>query len=199
MNKNLSRKEREHLQHRNTMLKAAEKLFIDVGYHETTMDQIAEEAEYSKGTLYNYFENKEHFYFCILIEKLEIFSQALKKRIQKQSDIENKIIVMIDYYFDFFYKNAGFFKIAQSEKYSLDRHTREKFIEGLKERYHNHLANISEMLRDSKYNPEKTELLATAITGILNSLLTRKLLTGTKYNISQLKKTARDYILKLIK
>jgi AcrR family transcriptional regulator len=195
----LTRKEREYLEHKQTMMQAAEKLFIKIGYHETTMDQIAEEAEYSKGTLYNYFENKEHLFFCMLIEKLEIFSHGLKIRIQKQSDIENKIIVMIDYYFDFFYKNAGFFKIAQSEKYNLDRHTREKFIEGLKERYHNHLANISEMLRDSKYNPEKAELLATAITGILNSLLTRKLLTGTKYNISQLKKTASDYILKLIK
>jgi len=199
MIKNFSRKEREHLQHRNTMLTAAENLFIEIGYHEATMDQIAEKAEYCKGTLYNYFDNKEHLFFCMLIEKLEIFSQGLKIRIQKQPDIENKTIVMIDYYFDFFYKNAGFFKIAQSEKYNLDRHTREKFIDGLKDRYHNHITNITEMLQDNKYNPEKSELLATAITGILNSLLTRKLLTGTKYNISQLKKTARDYILKLIK
>ena len=68
-------------------------MFIEVGYHETTMDQIAEEAEYSKGTFYNYFENKEHLFFCMLIEKLEIFTQGLKIRIQKQSDIENKIIV----------------------------------------------------------------------------------------------------------
>jgi len=62
MGKKLTRRERDFKRHRSEIMDVAEKLFEEVGYHETTMDKIAERVEFSKGSLYNYFENKEiHF------------------------------------------------------------------------------------------------------------------------------------------
>ena len=53
------RKEREKQQRREEIIKAAEKVFFSVGLDGVTMDDIAAEAELSKGTLYLYFKNKE--------------------------------------------------------------------------------------------------------------------------------------------
>lgn len=48
------------------ILDAAARLFAEKGFHRTTTRQIAEAAEVSEGTLYNYFENKNDLLFGIL-------------------------------------------------------------------------------------------------------------------------------------
>ncbi len=65
----LSRRERERLRRRQAMLRAARSVFAEKGYAQATIDEIAERAEFGKGTLYNYFEGgKEDFLFAILDE-----------------------------------------------------------------------------------------------------------------------------------
>jgi TetR/AcrR family transcriptional regulator len=55
----LTRKEKERLRHKNEILSAALKLFSERGFHNVSMQQIAEESEFAVGTIYNFFENKE--------------------------------------------------------------------------------------------------------------------------------------------
>ncbi|MCK5137894.1 MAG: TetR/AcrR family transcriptional regulator [Bacteroidales bacterium] len=53
------RKEREKQQRKEKIIQAAEKVFFSKGFDRSTMDDIAELAELSKGTLYLYFKSKE--------------------------------------------------------------------------------------------------------------------------------------------
>jgi AcrR family transcriptional regulator len=62
------RKERERKRRQEQILNAAIELIEDRGFEATTMDDIAERAELSKGTLYLYFDNKVSLF------------QAIKKR-----------------------------------------------------------------------------------------------------------------------
>lgn len=55
----LSRKERERLHHKQEILDKALQLFSDNGFHNVSMQQIAEVSEFSVGTLYNFFDSKE--------------------------------------------------------------------------------------------------------------------------------------------
>jgi AcrR family transcriptional regulator len=48
------------------MLDAAARLFGTQRFHEARMDDIAAEAEVSKGTLYRYFKDKEELYLALL-------------------------------------------------------------------------------------------------------------------------------------
>ena len=52
------RKEREREQKRSMILDVAEQLIIDKGLDHLNMDELAEQAEVSKGSLYLYFKNK---------------------------------------------------------------------------------------------------------------------------------------------
>lgn len=63
----LSRRERERRTRRQAMLRAAERVFAEKGYAHATLEEIAERAEFGKGTLYNYFEGgKEGIFFAVL-------------------------------------------------------------------------------------------------------------------------------------
>jgi AcrR family transcriptional regulator len=57
--KQLSRKQRERLRHRREILDTALKLFSERGFHNVSMQQIAEASEFAVGTLYNFFASKE--------------------------------------------------------------------------------------------------------------------------------------------
>lgn len=48
---------------------AAIELFMEQGYHATTMRQIAEQAELSLGGIYNHFSSKEEIFQAIIIDK----------------------------------------------------------------------------------------------------------------------------------
>ena len=56
-----SRKEQEDDNRRLYILKTAEKLFAQNGFHETSVSDIARESELGIGTLYKYFKDKTLF------------------------------------------------------------------------------------------------------------------------------------------
>ncbi len=86
------RKEREREQRRNDIIDAAERVFFARGISNATMDDVAEEAELSKGTLYLYFLSKEDLHFAICLRGLDIMAAELKKAYsEKLSGAENAI------------------------------------------------------------------------------------------------------------
>lgn len=70
--------------HRGSILAAAERLFSAKGIEKTTMDDIAREAEYSKATLYVYFQSKEEIVCAIMLNAMVI----LRKRLTEASSGE---------------------------------------------------------------------------------------------------------------
>lgn len=59
------RKKREKKRRRESIIDAAEEVIFSKGLEQATMDEIAEKAELSKGTLYLYFKNKNELYLAI--------------------------------------------------------------------------------------------------------------------------------------
>jgi AcrR family transcriptional regulator len=75
------KKEKEN--RKNTILRAARRLFFDRGFKSVTVDNIAAKSEVSKGSIYLCFESKEEIYAQILIsdnialyERIKNFSAA---------------------------------------------------------------------------------------------------------------------------
>ena len=200
MKNKLSRRERDFQRHRSDIIIAAEELFEEEGYYETTMDKIADRADFSKGSLYNYFESKEVLFFEMLNEKIEIFKKGLTKTTYEFCTIEEKIYAFTEFYFDFFSNNIGFFKIAQTEKYSLSNLKHKNLMTSLKGKYFSHITKICEILKlDEKKTNVEVELTASAISGILNGLMTRIYLYDNKIEIENIKLFAKEKILELIK
>lgn len=72
--------------HRGSILAAAERLFTEKGTEKTTMDDIAREAEYSKATLYVYFQSKEEIINAILLSGLVLLKKKLHEAMESHSD-----------------------------------------------------------------------------------------------------------------
>jgi AcrR family transcriptional regulator len=59
------RKEREKEEMRKAIIEAARKLFLEEGYEKTSMRAIADAIEYSPGTIYLYFKDKDDIIFAL--------------------------------------------------------------------------------------------------------------------------------------
>ncbi|MDX1798310.1 MAG: TetR/AcrR family transcriptional regulator [Candidatus Lokiarchaeia archaeon] len=79
-----ARREREKEQRREDIIEAAEKLFLSQGFENTTMKQIANEAQYSKGTLYNYYNSKDDLYIAIGINAYSLIINYTQQFIEKE-------------------------------------------------------------------------------------------------------------------
>jgi AcrR family transcriptional regulator len=199
MSEKLTRKERDYLRHKSEIIETAEELFAEKGYYNVTMEMIAKKAEYSKGALYNYFESKEVLFFNILNNKTEILEIELHKRVSEVLTIVDKLNAFVEFYLDFFSENISFFRIAETEKYNLTNFTQKKMIIILRKKYFNHLEEIRSIVTlNQKIKEEESNLIALAISGILNGLLTRNLLYDDKIEIEQIKLFAKNKTLKLI-
>lgn len=74
---NQSPKDRRRERTRKEILRAAAQVFTQKGFHEATIQEIAQLAEFSAGSLYNYFENKEALYQDLFLDVFEAFQQVM--------------------------------------------------------------------------------------------------------------------------
>ncbi len=66
------RKVRKRAEREDRILKAAEELILTKGYASTTIDEIADRADVSKGAVYLHYRTKDDIYFSIVSTALEI-------------------------------------------------------------------------------------------------------------------------------
>ncbi len=69
----LTRKDREKQMRQQEILQAARQIFLQKGYHEATLEEIARQAEFGKGTIYNYFSSKEDLLFALVDQMMDNF------------------------------------------------------------------------------------------------------------------------------
>ncbi len=75
----MKRKQLEQEIRRKDILDAAERVFFSKGFENASMDEVAKEAEFSKRTVYVYFNSKEQIYFEIMIRGYRLLIGMLEK------------------------------------------------------------------------------------------------------------------------
>lgn len=72
--------------HRKAISMAAEQLFMKKGIDNTSMNDIAKEAGYSKATLYVYFKNKEELVSVLVLESMQKLHEYISQALMQSND-----------------------------------------------------------------------------------------------------------------
>jgi AcrR family transcriptional regulator len=105
------RKEREKERRRGEIIDAAEKVFFSKDVESATMDDVAVEAELSKGTLYLYFKNKNELLHAIVARAMEVLLELFKKVIAQEGRGLDKVRGLGRAYFEFYKTEPDYFAI----------------------------------------------------------------------------------------
>lgn len=105
------RKERERQARIELILKAGARVFAKEGYHDASMDMIAEEAELGKSTLYYYYKSKDELLLAVLASGVEQFFVNLESDFNRIKDPLEQIRNVIYRSVEFFEENPDYFTL----------------------------------------------------------------------------------------
>jgi AcrR family transcriptional regulator len=110
-----NRRERQIAARREQILEAAARLFAEKGFHRTTTREIADAADVSEGTLYNYFESKEALLIGIVSYLAE--SQKLEPDLAEALPIDARafLLEILRYRKGFIQENTAMLQAVTSE------------------------------------------------------------------------------------
>jgi TetR/AcrR family transcriptional regulator len=107
-----SRREQRRVQHqdlsRSQLLDAAEEVFGRKGFHETTLKEVAELAEFSVGSVYSFFENKEDLYVSVFVRRGDEYMPALRSVFADDVAPEEQLHHLVDFEIGFFRLHPNF-------------------------------------------------------------------------------------------
>lgn len=95
------------------MLDAAARLFGTQRFHEARMDDIAAEAEVSKGTLYRYFKDKDELYLALLGRCSRDLVRLLHERVDTAEGARGRLEAFVEGLLAFFGAQPHLFDLIQ--------------------------------------------------------------------------------------
>lgn len=189
------RKEKERILKQDEILDAAEELFFSNGFDKTTMNDIADKAEFSKQTLYSYFTGKEQILGAIHLRASQLLNDNIGKYLTVNADLNGlKLLETIKKAFiEFSVNNSSYLRVFVSYRQSAHRQDGDDKVNQLLGVENQRLVNyfikaiqkgVHDGSIDGEINPVTATLfIQTFITGVISAIVTNK-----KYVEENLKK-----------
>jgi AcrR family transcriptional regulator len=195
-NGKLGRKEREFQLRRAEIMTAAMRLFANQGFHRTTMSEIAKEAEFSTGSLYNFFKSKEELYFTLLREEIEKLELRIREQRAKARGPREDLEAVVDTLIEYFEENRYVFQIFATHQDHFEWPMKGELAEVVRAKYLNFIAELVEVFKGGiaqglfkNYEPEE---LALCFMGIMNSFIFLWINTEPKVRLREKKPVILD-------
>ena len=107
-----SRREQRKAQHqalsRLQLLDAAEDVFGRKGFHDTTLKEIAELAEFSVGSVYSFFASKDDLFGQIFVRRGEEFMPRIRATVKSKGTALQQLHALVDFEIGFFREQPNF-------------------------------------------------------------------------------------------
>ena len=168
----VSRKEREYQMRREEILKAAEKIFAQNGFYNSTVAEIAKESEFAIGTLYQFFTNKEELYYTMMIEKFDLLYEMLQSEVSNHSRCLDKLGCVVEVVLSFIEQHVDFFKIFTWELNVLNSNMNNQLKDQLISKHFAYIKLISDIItegiQEGLLKDGPADDLSTALVGMMN-------------------------------
>ncbi len=151
-----SRKEREKEARRTLILDAAARVFSQRSYHAATIDEIAAEAELAKGTLYNYFKDKQSIFEELLHRGHGQFVEAIKSLSVEQKSLEEFIHHAFDQILEKMQEHRYMIRMIMSGGANLSEQECSRILEN----WRNHREIAVKVMRDALATYNETNQLS---------------------------------------
>lgn len=104
------RKAREKEALRRRIIDAARKMFVEDGFEKTTLRKIAKAIEYSVGTIYLYFQNKDELFFAIHEEAFHLLHEKMDATMHIDHPVE-RLRTMGEAYLQFAFQYPEYYDL----------------------------------------------------------------------------------------
>ena len=177
-------KTRKQTARREQIIKAAEKIFADKGFHETTISEIAKAAGLSEPTIYEYFASKEDILFTIPEETSCKLGELIDFHLKMAKGTTAKLRAMIYIIFWIHQSNPSYAAVSYLILRQSSRYAKSESYAVLRKRLRPLIDVIEEGIAAGEIRSGFTPyFIRSVILGTIEHLTTRKLLLTTEESL----------------
>lgn len=151
---------------RKQVLAAAREVFVAVGYHNASMDDIAERAGVSKPVLYQHFPGKLDLYLALLDAGIEDLHRTAVVALRGTTDNKLRVNGIVGAYFEFIDDTGGAYRLVFESDLANEPLVRQRLDSIDLEIARETAAIIAE---DTGLNDDQALLLAFGLQGLLHT------------------------------
>jgi len=151
---------------RRQLLDAAQQVFVENGYHDTSMDDIAVAAAVSKPVLYQHFPGKHELFLDLMDTQLGLLQEATSSALASTTDNKERVRATIRAYFQFMDRPDRAYRLLFDSGLNNDPAVAGR-MEELDHRFATDIAEI--IAADTRLSREEALLLGHGLAGIVQS------------------------------
>jgi len=163
------------------LLEAAERVFSERGYHSTSVRDIAREASFSVGGVYQFFASKDELYLRVLEGQWEHFFELLNEA-NKAPRFDDRILGLTDAMFKAYEQRQSFFKLFLSERGRLSASFTGEIAARIGEQTRRLRGQLVELMRqgiaEGSLRAIEPDMLASAYVGIVHNCIFEAMSAG---------------------
>jgi AcrR family transcriptional regulator len=171
------RKEREKHEMVKLILEAARKLFVEQGYDNVTIRNIAQEIEYSPATIYLYFKDKDEIFFTLQSRAFEEFHK-IQKSVQSIEDPLERLMAHGKAYVKFAFENPEYYDLMFIMKEPVKAITSLEEWKGGASSYDLLRQNVRECIERGLLNTKDVETASFALWSFVHGISSLKIRRG---------------------
>lgn len=183
-----SRRERERSARRQEILKIARGVFSEKSFYQATLEEIAERAEFAKGTIYGYFSSKEDLFECLISEELDLLEGELKTALESAKNPMDKLRAIISSMFHYFTERNEFMRIYLSHIGRMVGQQTASFQITFTKRHKRMIDYMTNFLQQSQKEGYFTRVRGTAgayeLQGIIHAAVLAWIMSGQSYDLN---------------
>lgn len=159
---------------RSQVLDAAEEVFGRKGFHEATLKEVADLAEFSVGSLYSFFDGKDELFRQIFLRRGDEFMPELREVLADGSaDPVAKLHALVDFQVGFFRRHPHFGRLYLRYSSATSLSDDREIDAVIRERYEEAMALQADLIergqRAGSFHPGDPEVLARLFSGLMSA------------------------------
>jgi len=181
---------------RNKIVDAAVKLFSELGYHRTSMDDIAKEANVAKGTLYYHFSGKGELFETIVTYGFQLLRDNIEQALQADEAPDQQIRKIVHKHVELFLQYSELVHIISNE---LTNGIEPEILERINRIKQSYIDFLSGVLRhgyeEGALNRINADLAAAGLLGMIESASMYAVKRAETYSAAELHDTINALVL----
>ena len=166
---------------------AAETIFAERGFENSTLEEISEAADFGKGTIYHYFASKEEIYSAVIKKLFNQYLITIKLADKKSSSLREFLQLLMRSMFLLSIENKSAFLLLVQIRADLMRDSSLKFFDHIKEIHEEiikiYLRRINKAIRKNEIIKLNARALAILFKGMALSHINYILIDQKKMKI----------------
>lgn len=179
MPKGIPLTEEEQSRRQKEIFDASVHLFLEKGFNETSMREIAEAASVGKSTLYNYFSTKDDILIFYFRDEIEKISQRAKEIAQQDLSLTEKLRNIMQMHLVYLIDHSNIFLKLTMELQRLSPDSQQK-IQDYRHSYQDLLQGLIEQgIQSGEFRPINPLFAARSVSSLLSLAAFTSRPTGT--------------------